>query len=548
MSEHLIDAERENPMQDPNLPSLRFLHSGFHASARRHADRPALSLAGDSWTYAELDRVARQWAAALLRVSARPRRVGVLGHRSLVTYAGFLAALYAGAAAVPLNKKYPAARNQDIVERSGLDAVLSDDGAVAQLIPLLSALDETPPVLLPETDDVPYGLPSGTRVLTRRDIEGGSLLPEPVFGDPDDTAYLLFTSGSTGRPKGVPIAHAHVTSFLRGNSERYDFTPEDRFTNTFDQTFDLSVFDLFMAWGSGGCLVPMDGPDLRSPVDFVRERGITVWFSVPSVAVLQQRGGALAPGSMPTLRWSLFCGEALAASAAAAWQAAAPHSVLENLYGPTEATIACMAYRWDPLRSPGLSVNGVVPIGTPYPSMEADLFAEDGSVVPDGATGEICLKGPQVFEGYWRDPEQTRRSFHTRADGRWYRTGDLGRRAPDGAFLFLGRLDSQVKILGHRVETGEVEAHLRQQAGVDQAVVVAVPGEDDSTTVLAAILSGPDPDAYAIEKGLRDSLPPYMIPFSFHLVDDLPLNANGKVDRRALRDQVLSGELEPLPL
>lgn len=535
-------------MQDSGSASLRFLHSGFRSSVRRHPHRAALSLGERVWTYAELDRLARRWAAALLEVNARPRRVGVLSHRSLVTYAGFLAALYAGAAAVPLNSTYPLKRNQDVVERSGLDALLTDDGSLPHAARLLSGLRDAPPVLAPESDGVPPGWRSGPGVLTGGAIADRTPLAEPLSPDPGGMAYLLFTSGSTGRPKGVPVSHANVSAFLRVNTERYDFSPEDRFSNTFDQTFDLSVFDLFMAWGSGGCLVPLDGPDLHTPLSFIRDQEITVWFSVPSVAVLQHNSGALTPGSVPRLRWSLFCGEALPASAAAAWHAAAPQSVVENLYGPTEATIACTVHRWHPQRSPALSANGIVPIGRPYPGMEAALLAADGTAVADGGTGEICLRGPQVFEGYWRSPGQTRRSFHERRDGRWYRTGDLGRRTADGIFTYAGRLDSQVKVLGHRVELGEVEAHLRDQEGVDQAVVVAVRGDEAGTTVLAAVLCGPDADVYAVEERLRGCLPPYMIPLTFHLVDRLPLNANGKVDRRALREQVMSGELEPFPL
>ncbi|WP_225840229.1 amino acid adenylation domain-containing protein [Streptomyces sp. NK08204] len=535
-------------MQDSSSPSLRFLHSGFRSSVGRHPHRAALLLGERVWTYAELDHLARQWAAALLRVNARPRRVGILGHRSIVTYAGFLAALYTGAAAVPLSSTYPVSRNRDVVERSGLCALLTDGGSLPHAARLLSDLQDAPPVLIPESDDVPPGLHAGPDVLSGGAIAAQAPLPEPLFPGPGDMAYLLFTSGSTGRPKGVPISHANVSAFLRVNTERYDFSPEDRFSNTFDQTFDLSVFDLFMAWGSGGCLVPLDGPDLQAPLSFIRDQEITVWFSVPSLAVLQHNSGALTPGSLPSLRWSLFCGEALAASAAAAWQAAAPQSVVENLYGPTEATIASTVYRWNPQRSPALSTNGIVPIGRPYPGMEAALLAADGTPVADGGTGEICLRGPQVFDGYWQSPEQTRRSFHEQPDGSWYRTGDLGRRTADGIFLYAGRLDSQVKILGHRVELGEVEAHLRDQEGVDQAVVVAVPGDEEGTTVMAAVLCGPDADVYAVEEGLRDCLPPYMIPLTFHLVDRLPLNANGKIDRGALREQVTSGELEPFPL
>ncbi|MGW4628751.1 amino acid adenylation domain-containing protein [Streptomyces rubiginosohelvolus] len=532
-----------------------FLHSGFRASALRFPDRPALLLDGRAWTYGELDGTALRWAAALTTGGAGPRRVGVLGHRSPVTYTGFLAALYAGATVVPLNRKYPAARNRDILERAEVDALLVDDRAAASLAGLLDGMKEVPRLLLPESDERPGGLADDAVVLTRTDLAGPAPLTEPV-ARPQESAYLLFTSGSTGRPKGVPVSHANVVAFLDANTRRYGFGPDDRFTNTFDQTFDLSVFDLFMAWGSGGCLLPMDAAELAEPLDFVREHEVTVWFSVPSVAVLQQRRGTLKPSSLPSLRWSLFCGEALAVSTAQAWQEAADKSVLENLYGPTEATIAALAHRWDTGTSPASAVNGIVPIGSPYPGTTATIRAEDGTVLPDGTTGELCLAGPQVFDGYLDAPEQTRRAFHGTAGpdgapGRAYRTGDLARRLPDGQFVYLGRTDTQVKILGHRIETGEVEAHLLRQPGVAQAVVVAVPGDDEGTTVLAAVLSGEalDEDAVeAVDDGLRSAVPPYMIPLTYHLADVLPLNANGKVDRGALREDVVSGRLEPVLL
>ncbi|MFG3093328.1 amino acid adenylation domain-containing protein [Streptomyces sp. NPDC048202] len=533
------------------------LHSGFQASARRVPDNPALTLHGQTWTYRELDGIVRRWAAVLARQETRPKRVAILGHRSIVTYAGFLAALYAGATVVPLNKKYPAARNRDVLERAEADVVLADAGSLAQLGPLLDGLADAPSgapvVVLPETDEAPGNLPAEIRVLTRADVEAPVPLAEPVPVAPEDGAYLLFTSGTTGSPKGVPISHANAAAFLSANTERYAFTEGDRFTNTFDQTFDLSVFDLFMAWGSGGCLVPMDTFDLMTPLEFVRAHDITVWFSVPSVAVLQHRRGALTPDSLPSLRWSLFCGEALPADTARAWQEAASGSVVENLYGPTEATIACLVHRWNPTTSPAVVVNGVVAIGSPYPGMAAAVLAEDGSAVPHGETGELCLSGRQVFEGYLNAPEQTEHAFHTLpsaygADHRWYRTGDLVRRMDNGEYGYVGRTDTQVKILGHRIETGEVEAHLLRQQRVDQAVVVAVPGDEEGVTVLAGILAGDGLDVYDVDEELRRTLPPYMIPLTYHLLDAFPLNDNGKVDRKALRTRVVSGELEPILL
>ena len=210
---------------------------------------------------------------------------------------------------------------------------------------------------------------------------------------PEDLAYLLFTSGSSGRPKGVPVTHRNIRSFLDTNLARYRFTPQDRLSQTFDQTFDLSMFDLFMAWESGASVCVVQPIELLAPARAVERLGISVWFSVPSVANRLLDQAALLPGSLPGLRWSLFCGEALPRATAEAWQAAAPGSVLENLYGPTELTVACAVYRWDDGHSPAQCVNGVVPIGRIYPGLAFRVL--------DGARRDVAPGTPWSANWLW---------------------------------------------------------------------------------------------------------------------------------------------------
>jgi amino acid adenylation domain-containing protein len=360
----------------------------------------------------------------------------------------------------------------------------------------------------------------------------------PVEADPDSTAYLLFTSGSTGSPKGVGVAHRNATPFIEEMVRRYGIGPDDRLSQTFDLTFDLSVFDMFVAWSAGACLCCPTGAELMAPGRFIRDSGLTVWFSVPSTAIFMRKLRMLKPDSYPGLRLSLFCGEPLPGDVARAFREAAPNATLENLYGPTEATIACTLYRWSDEDSPAECVHGVVPIGEPIGAMRT-LVVDDRLVeVEPGGEGELLVTGAQVTPGYWQDPERTAAAFVVPPgrDEIHYRTGDRVRRpVRDGEpLVHLGRLDHQLKVLGHRVELGEIEAVLREESGVDAAIAAGWPQTAAGAAGIVAFLGDTDVDVSSLRDAMATRLPEYMVPRRIELLDELPLNANGKFDRRAL--------------
>jgi len=490
------------------------LASGFAAAARRFPDRPALAVGGEELTYADLLARARAIAASLVATESvdGPPLTAVVGARRAGTYAGILGVLLRGHGYVPINPRYPAARNRDILERSGCRALVVDPEFTTAARSAVEGLDN-PPVVV-ETDDALEHSPTN--------------VAEPGMDDP---AYLLFTSGSTGRPKGVPVTHANVRAFLSAVQERYDVAETDRLSQLFDLTFDLSVFDLFAAWERGACVCCPSESQLLEPSRYVRDSRLTIWFSVPSAAMIMRRLGALKPSAFPELRLSLFCGEALPADLAGAWSVAAPNSVLENLYGPTEATVACTVQRWPPLES----ANGLVPIGRPFGQTVTRIVDDELEDVPAGEPGQLFLAGPQVVARYLDDRDATKQAFVTLPGiGRGYLTGDRVRRAADDAPLeFLGRLDSQVKVLGHRVELGEVEAVLREEARAD-AVAIGWPRTPSGAAGIVAFVADPSLDRVTLRQSLSTRLPDYMIPRELHLMSELPLNANGKHDRNAL--------------
>jgi amino acid adenylation domain-containing protein len=535
----VIDADRSVIDKEDG----RSLRSGVLASAASRPDAPALVVQGVTWTYGELENTARVWANAMGQALGRaPERVGVFGYRSETSYVGALAALFSGAAFVPLNRTFPLERTRAMIEAADLDAIITDRGSAPQIPQIAEKLQRVPVLLLPE--DEAKAIPAArSAVLGKSELLGVSALRvlPPIL--PSDIAYLLFTSGSTGIPKGVPVTHANVLHFIDVTTARYGITAQDRFSQTFDQTFDLSVFDLFVAWERGACVYAMQPLELLGPTRFVARNELTVWFSVPSIPALMRKKGFLRENSLPSLRLSLFCGEPLPAASAEAWQSAAPNSVLENLYGPTELTIACLVHRWDSEKSPGLCVNGMVPIGRPFPGLGAVLLDDDLRPVEGNGPGELCVSGPQTVPGYWQDDGKTAERFVTvrvspSSKVRVYRTGDRVARLDTGDYVYLGRVDHQIKVLGHRVELGEVEATLRTDPAVVEAIAVGWPLEDGTALGIVAFVSGREIDTSRLLEQVRARLPDYMTPRDIRVVDSMPLNANGKIDRNALRERL----------
>ena len=347
----------------------------------------------------------------------------------------------------------------------------------------------------------------------------------------------MFTSGSTGQPKGVMVSHTNVLHYVNYVTKRYGFTSNDRLSQTFDLTFDLSVHDMFVAWETGACLCCPTQKQAIKPGAFINDMRLTVWFSVPSTAAFMRRFGILRPGMYPRLRLSLFCGEALPIEVVRCWALAAPNSVIENIYGPTELTIACTAYRWD-ANSPDECEQAIVPIGQPFDSMRALIVDEQLREVEDGIDGELLMTGPQLSLGYWQDEANTRRAFvHiTGKKGTYYRTGDRVRRsAVNKSLIYLGRLDNQIKVLGHRVELGEVEAAIRQLSGLEAVVAVGWPTTESGADGIQVFLETDRFDTKALASQLKKKLPAYMLPRGILVLNQFPLNANGKYDRKALQ-------------
>ncbi len=520
---------------------MNSLIEGFLKSCERFPQRAAIEVGGDSMTYAALRAKAGALCATLRTVDDRAEQplTAIYAQRSVTAFAGILASLMRGHGYVPLNPMFPSERTGTMLERSGASALVVDAAGAANLDAILEGIARPLAVLLPEEADVD---PWRKRFVKHTFLGATDLVDDrsvaPVDSEPDGVAYLMFTSGSTGVPKGVMVSHANVRHFLKTVVARYGLTETDRLSHMFDLVFDLSVFDLFAAWECGACVCSPRADQLLTPAEYINEAKLTLWFSVPSLALFMRRLRVLEEDAFPHLRWSLFCGEALTQEAAAAWAIAAPNSTVENLYGPTELTLSCTVHRWEEQLSAELGEQGVVPIGEAFPGMTTLVVDDRLHEVAPGEDGELLMAGPQVALGYWNDLAATAKAFLVPPgqEETFYRTGDRVRRPLEGSSMnYLGRIDHQIKIRGNRVELGEVEAVLREISGVGSVAVIGWPVTPSGADGLVAFLETDEADIPALRRQMAARLPEYMLPKQLRLLTELPHNANGKVDRAALR-------------
>ncbi|MDD4857277.1 MAG: amino acid adenylation domain-containing protein [Candidatus Krumholzibacteria bacterium] len=508
----------------------------FYQKLQEDPRRTALVVDGTPYDYEQLGSFAGK-VAAWLRAAAGPKnefRVGILAARSLEAVGGILGTVWAGHTYVPFNIKTPEDRLVTLLKRVPLDALIIDKNGAACITKAMRDF-------LPKKVLAPCGSIEIEELSISKASELNAMEPlrEPVRVSGEIPAYLLFTSGTTGPPKAVIVTVANVAAYLRGIRTFYQFTPEDRFSQFSEISFDFSVHEMFVAWGAGASLWIVPEAQRVAPSQFIRENEITVWSSVPSVVSVLQQLRILRDAIFPSIRFTLFSGDALSTLTAQTWQMAAPQSKVDNHFGATELTVMCTFERY----SPGADADGrgFVPIGIPYPEMQAAVVLSDGSFASPGEEGELAFSGPQITPGYLDEPELTARRYPVKKHpvygvGRWYLTGDRGVEGANGKLHHLGRVDNQVKIRGYRVELEDVESHLREVTGSDLVSVLPWPIQDGIAVGLIAFVTNCSLTDSAVKAGMTRRLPAYMVPKRILRMDTLPLSANGKVDRKRLRE------------
>ena len=516
----------------------------FVAGAELHHSRPAIDFNGQLYIYRELLEQSAKIANAILDCNPESQApVGILASKSYTAYSGILGALMASKAYMPLNHRFPVHRNAWQLEKSGCNTIIAGREGLEHLKALIKTSRQMLFIILPDIspeEQLQFEQDKHT-VFFAGDLDNTSL--PLIKSQPEQMAYLLFTSGTTGQPKGVPVNNENITSYLDYILKRFDLNEKDRFSQTFDLTFDLSMHDLFVSWLSGGCLCIPSADATFAMSKYIRDQRLTVWFSVPSVAVMMSKMHLLRAGNFENLKYSFFCGEPLLEKTASAWQKAAPDSAVINLYGPTETTIAISAYEWKQDIKENKVKNGIVSIGKIFETQDYCIADDQDRILGTEKKGFLHLSGSQVISGYFRDEENTKKYFKSLNKNNndwWYNTGDLVTGDNEHDLFFLGRQDNEVKISGYRVNLLEIDEIIRKATRSEMVATVDCEHDGGETKTLVSFIEKTE-DVLSEEKIMefcRKHLPWYMLPGKIIFMESLPLNENGKIDRKRLSEML----------
>lgn len=507
----------------------------FLRNAQLYPNNIALVTQEKQWTYSQLEAVAKQWSATLLKYSDGKNisRVGILSQDKEVSYISILTSLFLNSTFVPMHYDLPTENIQNIINDTQLDFIIVDKKNLLKVEELKLKNTKIFSPLTKSSEKINY-------ITKNQILKTSDNILNHIEVEMDSCMYILFTSGSTGKPKGVPVTYNNVENYLKAINRHYNINKEDRIVQTFESTFDLFIGVLLMAWSNGASIYNMNSIDILTPIEYVNRNKITIWFSVPSIPILLKKRLKSPHKKMNTLRLSLFCGEALPNNIAQFWSEISPNSKIENLYGPTELTITCTRYEWSKDIKKNQIINGMVPIGELHDGLEYVLINSNDQITEN--QGELCIAGEQLFPGYLNNISKTLDAFIYFDNKKYYKTGDIVREIENNLLTFITRKDNQVKVMGHRIELNEVEGAVREVTNALECVVLGVKSEYENNTHLVCFITTSTMKEQDIKKQLESKLTKYMIPKRIHHIEEMPLNTNGKIDRKQLA-KMLEGEI-----
>lgn len=480
----------------------------FLLSFQTHSDKNAFCIDEKFYTYAFfLERINGLREKINSCIPEECKNIGIVVRDSIDAYASIFALWFEGKTYVPLLPNAPEKRNRQVVEESGI-RFLFDSGNLKQ------DLD----IELIKTKEIP-----------------SSQKTRPFCSyDENRNAYILFTSGSTGKPKGVQITLGNLSSFIDAMLDVGSRLNEnDRSLQMFELTFDFSVAAYTIPLYGGACIYTIPNGEIKYLyiMDLMEYHKLTALWLVPSVIILLR--SRFANILSKDVRICSFCGEALPIDVVNEWRKCIPNAIIRNFYGPTEDTVFCTYYDVDDNHQK--NHNGAVAIGKSMTSGDFIVVDENLVSVDANINGELCLSGSQLTPGYWRDDEKNAQAFFSYNSKRYYRTGDLCYMDDEGDLQYVGRMDFQTKINGFRVELSEIEHYASECLNNGHICICVAYQNSIGATELGLVIEGEDSlDTEEVTEFIRKHLPAYEVPNCVKLLSHLPLNANGKIDRKAI--------------
>ena len=525
---------------------IDLLPQAIDATAERAPERAAMRYLDDSLSYAELAMRSNQLANALAAASVgRGDRVGIFMDKCLEIPVALHGIMKAGAAYVPLDPGAPVERLQNVVRDCGISHVVT---APNKLDTLRAAAHNTPIECLVGVDSDPaepqWHSISWSEVYAAETHRG----PDVKVLD-SDLAYIIYTSGSTGQPKGLMHTHGSGLSFSRWAASEYELRPDDLLSNHAPLHFDLSILDFFAGAVAGCATSIIPEAHTKFPASYcklIADQCITVLYTVPFALIQLLLRGSMADHDLSALRWVIFGGEPFPTKHLRELMQRLPHARFDNIYGPAEVN-GITHYTVGALTD----TDDAIPIGKIAEQAESLVVDEDDEPVAPGESGELLVQTPTMMRGYWGRDDLNQKAFSRRivADGLeavFYRTGDLVTEDPDGTLWFLGRKDRQVKVRGYRIELDEVEAVLVAVDEVEEAAAIAIPGIEGSQQIVAMVTLKCDASSAtgdALLGRIKTRLPSYVVPGAVTVLKEFPRTTTGKIDRRRLREETLTGRV-----
>lgn len=533
---------------------INTLQEYLYESVKKYRNRVAICYDEHEMTYQELYDRSEDIREALIEQGVQEGSfVGIYMEKSDLTVAAIFGVLSSNAAYIPLDTMYsPTSRIADIVEETQIQVILSSRSCVTKLMQEMQTYDIFTKVKIlildEEIEDVEHNC------LNISSISWGKASSREVellrSGNSENLAYILFTSGSTGKPKGVMISHQNAITFVDWCCSYFQPTKEDNFLSVAPFHFDLSIFDLYVSIASGGRLVIVPAQkerNLLNYLDYIRNYKISYIYSVPSLWSAFLRFGRLKIGELGSITHVLFAGEVFQPEALKKAMEYVPSARFFNLYGLIETNV----FTYYEVVSRESIGEEPVPIGYVCDSSEAVILNGDQEVTEVGEEGELCMCGPILMKGYYHNEELTnrviRKSPLARHQGKLlFHTGDVVKLNSEGAYVFIGRNDFLVKKSGFRIELGEIETAITSVAGVEEAAVVAIKDEKQTTMICAAVTASDDTKLFVrdLKEKISERIPRYMIPDYICLIDEFQRSPNGKIDREYLKHNYMTKYLQ----